>query len=78
MKIIVQPEIAIELDEINISHINDSARDQRISAKVSGLQRSVLLWGPDEYNSHEAKNWTDETAFLKLLEKLSLKTVPFL
>lgn len=78
MRIIVQPEISIELNEVVISYINDSARDQRISAKVSGLQRSVLLWGPDEYNSLEAKNWTDETAFLKLLEKLSLKTVPFL
>jgi len=78
MRIIVQPEIVIELDEVTITHINDSARDQRISAKVSGLHRSVLLWGPEEYNGHEAKNWTDETAYLKLLEKLSLKAVPFL
>jgi len=78
MRIIVQPEIAIDLDEINISYINDSAKDQRISAKVEGLQRSVLLWSSEDYNSPEAKTWTDESAYIKLLEKLSLKTVPFL
>ena len=77
MKIVVQQEIAIELPSVEVLAVRDQISDKKIVAKINGLPRAVVLWGPDEYDSHDATFWTNETAQLRAVQVLSQFPVPF-
>jgi len=77
MKIVVQPEIAIELAEVSVLAVRDQMSDKKIVAKINGLPRAVVLWGPAEYDSHEATYWTNETAQQRATVVLQQIPVPF-
>jgi hypothetical protein len=76
--IVVKPEQKINLDISSITDVKiiDSFSDKEIIAKIPELPLSVYLWkGDDEYTS--AGNWTNETASAKLVEVLSLSSIPW-
>lgn len=77
MKIVVQPEIAIELPEVEVLAVRDQISDKKIVAKINGLPRAVVLWGPDEYDSQDATFWTNETARARAIQVLSHFPVNF-
>jgi len=77
MKIVVQSETSVELNEINILAVRDSFFEKKITARIHGLPRSLILWGPAEYDSKEARSWNNDSVFLKALEKLSAPNPSF-
>ena len=77
MKIVIQEEKTIELDNITILAVRDVFVEKKIVARVEGLPRAVILWSGSEYDLYEAKNWTNDSALNKLKEKLQLNPVPF-
>ena len=77
MRIVIQPEVAVELSEIRVLAVRDQAYDKKIVAKINGLPRGVVLWGPAEYDSHEAQHWTNESANDRAWHVLQKNPVPF-
>jgi hypothetical protein len=77
MKVVIQPEVSIHLDSVNILAVRDVIHEKRIIARVEGIPRGVILWGPKEYDLDEARNWTNESARNKAVERLSQENVPF-
>jgi hypothetical protein len=77
MKIVVQPEIVIELPEVKILAVRDVFHERRIIARVEGLPRGVVLWGPQDYDTEEARTWNNHTAWERALDVLAFKNVPF-
>ena len=77
MKIVVQPEIAIELSEVSVLSVRDQMFDKKIVAKINGLPRAIVLWGPSEYDSHEATYWTNESVQQRATAVLQQTPVPF-
>jgi hypothetical protein len=77
MKVIIQPEISIDLLDVVIVGIRDSFREKKIVAQIQGIPRGVLLWAGESYDSEEAQNWTNEIAKNRARYVLSLKEVPY-
>lgn len=77
MKVVIQPEVSVHLDSVNVLAVRDIIHQKRIIARIEGVPRGVVLWGPSEYDSAEAQNWTNQSAKNKAIEKLSLKNIPF-
>ena len=77
MKIVIQPEISIEIGDIVVMSVRDNFLEKKIIARVHGIPKSIVLWGPDEYDSPEAQTWTNDSAIVRILEKLALPNIPF-
>ena len=77
MKIVIQPEIAVELTDVVVLSVRDQINDKKIIAKINGLPRGIVLWGPSEYDSHEAQYWTNESVLQRAIGILQLNPVPF-
>jgi hypothetical protein len=77
MKIVVQPEITIELPSVRVLAVRDQVVDKKIVAKINGLPRGVVLWDASEYDSHEAMFWTNESAEQRARIVLARNPVPF-
>jgi hypothetical protein len=78
MDIVVTPEQTITLQEpIVIEAVRDVFTKQRITARIKGLPRAIILWdGPEEYAA--AGDWTNETATAQAVSVLSLPVIPWL
>jgi len=77
MKIVVQPEIAIDLPEVVVLAVRDQFVDKKIVAKIQGIPRGVVLWGPYDYDSHPASSWTNESVQARAVEVLQKTPVQF-
>jgi hypothetical protein len=77
MRIVIQSEIAVELKEIKILAVRDLFEEKRIVARIDGLPKAVVLWSGDDYDSYEAKAWTNASALERAKQKLALNPVPF-
>lgn len=77
IKVVVQPEISVNLTDIVILAVRDIFCEKRIIARVAGLPRAIVLWGPSDYDSEEAQNWTNDSAYERAVEMLSKEEVPF-
>ena len=77
MKVIIQPEIAIDLLDVVIIGIRDSFRERKIVAQIHGIPSGVVLWAGPEYDSEAAQSWTNESAKNQAKYVLSLKEVPY-
>ena len=77
MKIVIQSEIAVEMEEVKVLAVRDQFLDKKIVARINGLPRGVVLWGPSEYDSHPASEWTNESVQARAVEVLQQNPVPF-
>ena len=76
MKITIQPEQSVTLDEIKILAVRDLFEEKTIVARIDKLPRPIVLWqGDTEYAA--AGNWTNETALAKATEVLSSPSPTF-
>lgn len=67
----------IELNEVVILQVRDHFEERKISVRIQDVPRPILLWGPDQYDSTEARNWTNDTVYIKTVDILSKPNVPF-
>lgn len=77
MRIVVQPEIAIDLPEVVVLAVRDQFVDKKIVAKIQGIPRGVVLWGPYDYDANPASTWTNESVLARAIEVLQQKPVIF-
>jgi hypothetical protein len=77
MKIVVQKEVTVNLPEVKVLAIRDVFEDKKIVAKIQGLPRGIVLWGPEDYDSHLASTWTNESVQTRAKEVLKQIPVPF-
>jgi hypothetical protein len=77
MKIVIQPEVAVELNEVRLVQVRDSVQEKHIIARIEGIPRGILLWSGEEYDSPEASNWTNESARKQAAIRLTQNPVPF-
>ena len=77
MKIVIQSEIAVEMEEVRVLAVRDQFLDKKIVARINGLPRGVILWGPEEYDSAAAAGWTNESVLERAVEVLQNNPVPF-
>jgi hypothetical protein len=75
-KTIVKQEVSVEIPYIKIIAIRDLFEQQRILARIEGLPKCVILWdGSEQYTA--AGEWTNETAYDRATEVLSLSSIPW-
>lgn len=77
MKVVIQPEISVELENVEVLAVRDVFSEKKIIARIFGLPRPVILWGPLEYDSKEARLWTNESVRERAIDLLSKDHVPF-
>jgi hypothetical protein len=77
MRIVIQSEIAVELKEIKILAVRDLFEEKKIVARIDGLPKAVVLWSGADYDSYEAKEWTNASALERAKQRLALNPVPF-
>lgn len=70
MKVVIQPEISVELTEIKLLAIRDVIHERKVIARVEGIPRGIILWQGAEYDSKEAQNWTNDSVYHKLREMI--------
>jgi hypothetical protein len=76
MKIVIQKQQTVDLEQPTIEFVRDLFEQKRIIARVKNLPQGIVLWsGEEEYN--KAGNWTNETAQARLLELLALPEIPW-
>lgn len=77
MKITIQPEQSVTLDEVKVLAVRDLFEEKTIVARIDKLPRPVVLWkGDAEYAA--AGNWTNDTASARAKEVLSSPNPTFL
>jgi hypothetical protein len=70
MKIVLQPEESITIDDIEILAVRDIFHEKKIIARIKKLPKGLVLWsGDDEYTA--AGNWTNATALARATEVLA-------
>jgi hypothetical protein len=70
MKIVLQAEQSITIDNVEIQAVRDIFHEKKIIARVKGLPKGIVLWSGDaEYTA--AGNWTNETALARATEVLA-------
>ena len=77
MKVIIQPEVSVELTEIKIIAVRDIIQEKRIIARIQNIPRGIVLWEGDAYDSVEAQNWTNDSVYHKLREIILSGSVIF-
>jgi hypothetical protein len=77
MRVIIQPEISIELPEVKLLAVRDIIAERRIIARIDGIPKGVILWDKAEYDGADAQTWTNESALQRAILKLSQTYVPF-
>lgn len=78
MQIIIEPAkvLNINVNNINIIEVNDSFNDFKISVRIDGMYRSILLWsGEVEYA--QAGNWDSEDIKNRITELSTLSAITF-
>lgn len=76
MEIVIKKQETITLDNVQIEGVRDLFNENKIIARVKGLDRGILLWsGEEEYAA--AGNWTNQTALARVKEVLALPEIPW-
>ncbi|NBX75029.1 MAG: hypothetical protein EBQ92_00535 [Proteobacteria bacterium] len=71
MDIVTRPQETVTLNQISILAVRDLFAEQKIIARIDGLDRPIYLWnGSEEYA--QAGIWTNESALARATEILTL------
>jgi len=65
---ILQPEVKIELTNIEIQRIIDNPNEKFVRAFINGIS-DIILWEGNEYDA--IGNWTQEQAEARIIELLT-------